>query len=184
MYYVSRLLNEPRHTNFCISFKKSNSANEFIIKFPPSHPSAVPPRVLAPACSLFYLLAASLSWQNAICSSVFTVSFWFTTAVKMKGNQILLIFSQQGVFFILCLILKNALFVGSLKSVLRIVTYHLSGWFLVLCHLFSAGQLGNWWCQQSRYNWFLHENLKRVGLPDSLWGSCIHQLFWYSSPFL
>lgn len=78
----------------------------------------------------------------------------------------------------------SAVSVGSLVLILRIVTYHLSGWFLALCHLSSAGQLGNWWCQQSRYNWFLHGNLKHEGLPDSLWGSCIHQLSWYSSPFL
>lgn len=41
----------------------------------------------------------------------------------MRGNQILLIFSQQGMFFILCLILKNALSVGRILQTGSFITH-------------------------------------------------------------
>lgn len=63
------------------------------------------------------------------------------------------------------------------------ITYRLWGLFLALCHQFSAVQLGNWWYQQSKCNWFQRGSPGHEGWPGSLWGSCTRQTLWYSGPF-
>lgn len=115
--YSSKLFKQTqthtdRHTNICTLYKKSNSSNGLIIKHTDSHftiPSRPIPWSACP-CLLSYVWQQALSWKNASCSSVLsTISFWFTTAVKMKGNHILLFFPSLRSVFHFVFDLKNTL---------------------------------------------------------------------------